>query len=117
MEDIYLNKKFNYSVLIPPLSKEIKDLNADEANEFFQWYQTKIPERINYLSNVCADYFKIKREEMKFEPDRLTYIWKWFLNVAEIEEKHSPKIKRNPFKVQNRKKQFQYEFENLDYKK
>lgn len=65
MEDIYLNKKFNYSVLIPPLSKEIKDLNADEANEFFQWYQTKIPERINYLSNVCADYFKIKREEMK----------------------------------------------------
>ena len=117
MEDIYLNKKFNYSVLIPPLSKEIKDLNEDEANEFFKWYQTKIPERINYLSNVCADYYKIKREEMKFEPDRLTYIWKWFLNVAEIEEKHSPKIKRKPFKVQNRKKQFQYEFENLDSKK
>ena len=54
---------------------------------------------------------------MKFEPDRLTYIWKWFLNVAEIEEKRSKKIKRTPFKVQNRKKQFQYEFENLDSKK
>lgn len=36
-----MNKKFNYSVLIPPLSKEIKDLNADEANEFFKWYQTE----------------------------------------------------------------------------
>lgn len=41
LEDIYLNKKFNYSVLIPPLSKEIKDLNEDEANEFFKWYQTE----------------------------------------------------------------------------
>lgn len=97
--------------------KKVGGVTSGKTNEFFQWYQTKIPERINYLSNVCADYFKIKREEMKFEPDRLTYIWKWFLNVAEIEEKHSKKIKRILFKVQNRKKQFQYEFENLDSKK
>ena len=80
-------KEFTYSILVPPLSKEIDKLNADEAEDFFKWYQDRIQERIDYLSCFCLDYLKLKREKLKFEPQSLVYIWECFLKVAEIEVK------------------------------
>lgn len=80
-------KKITYSILIPPLSKEIAKLNANEANNYFKWYQSKIQERIDYLSYFCIDYLNLKQEKLEFEPQSLLYIWECFLKVAEIETK------------------------------
>ena len=85
-------KEFTYSILVPPLSKEIAKLNADEAEKFFKWYQGKIQERIDYLSAFCVDYFKMKQGKMRFEPQSLIYIWECFLKIAEIETKPENKI-------------------------
>lgn len=48
-------KKITYSILIPPLKSEIKDLTEKEAEDYFRWYMEHIPERVEYGYSVAAE--------------------------------------------------------------
>ena len=75
-------RELNYNILIPEIperAKSLDDLTPQEAEEFFNWYIGKIPERVQYLSSysgIALDY----------SVDSLVDIWAWFLGIVEIEK-------------------------------
>ncbi len=78
-------KKINYDILIPQLNKNIFQLNEKEAADYFVWFMEKIPERVAYLSKVCATELRIPEEKMDCSPESLVLLWKWFLRRAKTE--------------------------------
>jgi len=78
-------KKIQYKILIPPILKPFEEMNEKETNEFFVWFVDRIPERIEYIKMVCSQSINIPSESIDLSPQSLIYIWKWFLNVAEVE--------------------------------
>lgn len=78
-------KKLNYDILVPKLSKHIYELNESEAAAYFEWYTNSIPERVEYISKVCAMESGISKEKMSLTPESLIILWKWFRKRAKIE--------------------------------
>lgn len=78
-------KKLNYDILVPKLSKHIYELKESEAAAYFEWYIDKLPERIDYVSEVCAKESGIPKEKMDLTPESLVILWKWFRRRAKIE--------------------------------
>ena len=72
-------KKLNYDILISPIDKPFAEFDQNEANYYFQWYISHIKERVKYLS----DYSGIV---LDYSVDSLVFIWRWFLEIAEIEK-------------------------------
>lgn len=85
-------KKLNYEILIPPLNKNIVQLSENEAADFFTWFMEKIPERVTYISKVCATELGISEEKMDCSPESLVLLWKWFLHRAKTEPSAQSKI-------------------------
>lgn len=77
--------KLTYDILIPPLGKSIYQLNEQEAADYFAWYQEKIPERVAYVSKVCATELGIPEERLDCSPESLMLLWKWFRRRAKTE--------------------------------
>ena len=71
-------RKLHYEILIPQLDKNICQLKEKEAEEFFAWYMEKLPERVAYVSNVCAKELGVPLEKMDCSPESLLLLWKWF---------------------------------------
>lgn len=78
-------KKINYDILIPQLGKNIFQLNEKEAEEYFRWFLDKIPERVAYVSHICAMELGISEDRMDCSPDSLLLLWKWFRRRAKTE--------------------------------
>lgn len=78
-------KKVNYEVLVPQLDKGIFQLNETEAEQYFRWFLDKIPERVTYVSHICAMELGINEERMNCSPDSLLLLWKWFRKRAKTE--------------------------------
>lgn len=78
-------KKLNYDILIPPLNKNIFLLSEKEAADYFAWFIEKIPERIAYLSKVCAAELRLPEEKLDCSPESLIMLWRWFLRRAKTE--------------------------------
>ena len=57
-------RKLHYDILIPPLNKNISQLSEKEAGDYFAWFVAKIPERIAYLSKVCAAELRLPEEKL-----------------------------------------------------
>lgn len=70
-----------YKILIPPLTKAICLLTPDEAQSYFEWYVSVVPQRIQYLSVQCFG----QATEENLTPESLIDLWRWFLQKAEIE--------------------------------
>lgn len=87
-----IKKNNKYEILIPPLLKAIEDLDDIEAYEYFQWYQSKIYERIEYLLMTSSKDININLFDMIYESISLVYIWEWFLKKAKVIKK--PKKER-----------------------
>lgn len=77
--------KLKYDILIPKLDKNIFQLNEPEAKEYFQWYMEQVPERVAYVSRVCAKELYIPEEKLDCSPDSLVLLWKWFRRRAKTE--------------------------------
>lgn len=77
--------KLTYDILIPPLGKSIYQLSEQEAADYFAWYQEKIPERVAYVSKVCATELGIPEERLDCSPESLMPLWKWFRRRAKTE--------------------------------
>lgn len=97
-----------YNILEIPIKKEFQEYSSIEAENYFNWYQSKIRERIEYLFKACSSYNKINMEEICFDKKSLIYIWKWFFSVAVIERKS---------KIEIRFKKFKEDFSNDDSEK
>ena len=75
---MFWRKKDPYDVLLPPIIKNIDILTPKEAQEYFEWFMSKIEERTAYLRNYTA----LKLDD---SPGSLVGLWAWFLRNAEIE--------------------------------
>lgn len=78
-------KTLNYDILIPQLEKSIFLLNEKEAADYFEWFMKKVPERVAYVSKVCAKELGVSEERMDCSPDSLLLLWKWFRRRAKTE--------------------------------
>lgn len=78
-------KKLNYDILIPKLGKSIFKLNEQEAASYFEWFMERVPERVAYVSKVCATELRISEEKMDCSPESLLLLWKWFRRRAKTE--------------------------------
>lgn len=82
--------KTRYDYLIPPLAKSIFDLTPAEAEAYFTWYMEKLPERVAYISRICARELHIRRERMDCSPESLILLWKWFRRRVEKQPGPTP---------------------------
>lgn len=89
-------RKLNYDILVPQLGKSIFRLNEEETEEYFTWYMEKIPERVAYVSKVCAKELHIPAEKMDCSPESLLLLWKWFRRRARTERIPGKKENREP---------------------
>lgn len=92
----WTGRKLTYDILIPPLEKPVGQLCEEEAAEYFRWFLEKIPERVAYLSEVCAKELHIPKEKMDLSPESLVLLWRWFRKRAKTEvltPKNSEKTK------------------------
>lgn len=81
-------RKLKYDILIPPLEKSIFALTEQETAEYFAWFMEKVPERVAYISGVCAKELHIPVEKMDCSPESLLLLWKWFRRKAKTERVH-----------------------------
>ena len=109
-------RKLNYDILIPKLGKNIFQLNEEEAAAYFEWYMERVPERVAYVSEVCAKELHIPVERLDCSPESLLLIWKWFRRRAKTEPAIHDKEDRNskfPADIWNNKRQLTLETEYI----
>ena len=75
-----------YDLLIPPIGLNFQKMTPKQAKENFDWFISKIPERMNYFRNRCAKDLNILPEELNYSPESLVVIWRWFLKTAKMEK-------------------------------
>lgn len=78
-------KQLTYDILIPKLGKSIFKLTEEEAAAYFEWYMEQVPQRVSYVSQVCAKELHIPVERMDCSPESLLLLWKWFRKRAKTE--------------------------------
>ena len=78
-------QKLNYDILIPKLDKSIFQLNEREAAAYFAWFIGMVPERVAYVSRVCAAELGVLEARMDCSPESLLLLWKWFRQRAKTE--------------------------------
>lgn len=76
----------NYVPLIPPIHKPFKELSKREAKEYFEWFLSHVDERSNYIRAKVSDGLKISIDLVDFSMESLVYVWRWFLQVAELQK-------------------------------
>lgn len=109
-------RKLTYDILIPKLGKSIFQLNDEEAASYFEWYMERIPERVAYVSRVCAKELRIPEEKLDCSPESLLLIWKWFRRRAKTEPAiHTEEDRNNKFPadIWNNKRQLTLETEYI----
>lgn len=75
---MFWTKKASYDVLLPPIAKSFDKFTKQEAQDYFEWFVSKIGERTDYLrinTGLRLDY----------SSESLVSLWAWFLRNAEIE--------------------------------
>lgn len=82
---MWQRKNLSYDICIPPIDKPFSLLSSIEAKNYFDWYISKIPERISYLSGEISKAMKKDLDLIDFSPDSLEIIWRWFLGEAHTE--------------------------------
>ena len=75
-----------YDLLVPPLGLDFVKMTPKQSKENFDWFMQKITERTMYLINRCSKDIKASPDELKFSPETLKIIWRWFLKTARMEK-------------------------------
>lgn len=89
-------KSYPYEIAIPRFKFELDfdKMTGKQTKEYFQWFISQIPTRIEYLSFKCAEYLNIPQEKLDLSPESLILIWRWFLQVAQIGKTPKRELKR-----------------------
>ena len=80
------NKDVQYDLLVPPLGLDFYNMTPKQAKENFEWFISKIPERMEYFRNRCTSDLNIRKESLDYSADSLILIWRWFLKTARMEK-------------------------------
>lgn len=98
----------NYIPLIIPVDKPFERLSKSEAKAYFDWFIGHVDERSEYIRQKVSKDLNISVELIDFSFEFLIYIWRWFLNIVELNR--TPKIAldiiRNELKANGEKKEF-----------
>ena len=86
----FFHKKIPYDYLVLPLGKSIYDLSPEETQEYFDWYMQMLPERVAYVSQVCARELGVPADRMDCSPESLILLWKWFRRRAKKQPGPTP---------------------------
>lgn len=78
-------RKLTYDILVPNLEKSIFNLNEDEAAAYFDWFMEQVPQRVEYVSKICAKELGVPLDYMDCSPKSLLLLWKWFRKRAKTE--------------------------------
>lgn len=112
-------RKLTYDILIPKLEKNIFSLSETETAEYFSWYMAQIPDRVAYVSKICAKELRIPPEKMDCSPESLLLLWKWFRRRAKTESvprqtrQENKKNKTFPTNIWNNPRQLTLETEYI----
>jgi hypothetical protein len=79
-------KDIEYDLLVPPLGLDFQRMTQKQAEENFDWFISKIPERMAYFRSRCADDLDILPEDLNYSPESLFPVWRWFLKTARMEK-------------------------------
>ena len=75
-----------YKVLEPPFKCEnFENMKPKQAKEYFEWFQSQIPERINILSEAIHEYDK--NIVLDYSEESLIKVWSWFVDLIEVRKK------------------------------
>ena len=80
------SKDVEYDLLVPPYGQDYYLMTPKQVKDNFEWFISKIPERVDYLINRCAKDLKVSVDEFDYSPESLKLIWRWFLKTAKIEK-------------------------------
>jgi hypothetical protein len=83
-------QEFTYDILIPKLDKSIFALTEEEAEAYFQWFMERVPERVAYVSKVCASELGISEDRLDCSPESLVLLWRWFILRGKTETVPEP---------------------------
>ena len=83
-------QEFTYDILIPKLDKSIFALTEEEAEAYFQWFMERVPERVAYVSKVCASELGISEDRLDCSPESLVLLWRWFIQRGKTETVPEP---------------------------
>ena len=109
-------RKLTYDILVPKLGKSIFQLSDEEAAAYFEWYMERAPERVAYVSKICAKELRIPQESLDCSPESLLLLWKWFRRRAKTEPAIHGDAERNknfPANIWNNKRQLTLETEYI----
>ena len=90
-------KDIKYDLLIPPLGLECSKMTPKQAKENFNWFISKIPERMEYFRKRCSSDMNIDIEKLDFSTQSFLHVWTWFLKTAQVEK--TPKNEVEKMKV------------------
>ncbi len=70
----------NYPLIAPPFDmKDFDEMNKGEAKQFFDWYISEIPSRLNVLEQLTQG-----KIELDFSPASLIHLFDWYLSVINL---------------------------------
>jgi hypothetical protein len=75
-----------YDLLLPPHGINYAGMTPKVAKEAFEWFVSKIPERMVYFRSRCAYDLNISIDELDYSEESLLLVWKWFLRTARTED-------------------------------
>lgn len=75
-----------YDLLLPPHGINYAEMKPKVAKEAFEWFVSKIPERMVYFRSRCAYDLNISIDELDYSEESLLLVWKWFLRTARLEK-------------------------------
>ena len=96
----YRRQKLTYKIAIPPIKRPFSSMSDAEAQEYFDWVMDVIPERMEYMREVCAKDLGIDKSELDFSPESLLLLGKWFYMVGKIEKTPKAKLRELEKKYQ-----------------
>ena len=83
----------DYVPLVLPIPKNAIDFTHFETEAYFAWFMEHIDERAEYLRNRVARDLQISVDELDFSIDSLKPVWKWFLDIADYDQRLARKFR------------------------
>lgn len=78
--------KIQYQYMMPPFFRPYKEMTAREANQYFEYYVSQIPIRIEYLQNFL-DKNVDKKIRLDFTENSLVEFWDWYGDLLVEQQK------------------------------
>lgn len=73
-----LQIEYQYKMMIPPFEMdEYSKLTKQQAQEYFDWFTTQIPERIEILLGAIESSGEQNLEQFDMTPESLKPLWSW----------------------------------------